>query len=40
LLVVAVGKFDGVASVTEVDEVDAFYDPASGDVETGDDAFS
>ena len=37
--VVAVGKFDRVAGVAQVDEVDAFDDAAAGDVETGDDAF-
>ena len=39
IAVVAVGKFDGVAGIAQVDEVDALDDAAAGDVETGDDAF-
>ena len=39
LAVVAVGQFDGVAGIAQVDEVDALDDAAAGDVETGDDAF-
>ena len=39
LLVVAIGQFDGIARIAQVDEVDAFDDAAGGDVETGNDAF-
>ena len=38
LLVVAVGEFDGIAGIAQVDEVDALDDAAAGDVETGNDA--
>ena len=37
--VVAVGQFDGIAGIAQVDEVDAFDDAAAGDVEARDDAF-
>ena len=37
--VVAIGQFDGVAGIAQIDEVDAFDDAAAGDVEAGDDAF-
>src|SRR5207244_5536558 len=39
IAVVAAGEFDRVAGIAQVDEVDALDDAASGDVETGDDAF-
>jgi hypothetical protein len=39
LRVVAASDLDRVAGVAQVDEVDALYDAAVGDVEAGDDAF-
>ena len=39
IAVVALGEFDGVARIAQVDEVDALDDAAAGDIETGDDAF-
>ena len=39
LLVVAIGQFDGIARIAQVDEVNAFDDAAGGDVEAGDDSF-
>ena len=40
LLVVARGNLDRVARVAQLDEINAFDDTATGDVQAGDDAFS
>jgi hypothetical protein len=37
-VVVAVGQFNGIAGIPEIDEVDTLDDAAAGDVEAGDDA--
>ena len=39
LLVVAVGQFDGIAGIAQVDEVDALDDAAGGDVQAGNNSF-
>ncbi len=39
LAIVAIGQFDRIAGIAQVDEVDALDHAAAGDVETGNDAF-